>query len=86
MANGWNSYVEEAFASANTLSGSHLDSIYTARSMRRENTDMYHIAGYFWRVFILGYFEEASFFENKFFVIAKKQHVIAPHVININIS
>ena len=47
---------------------------------------VYRIAGYFQRVFILGYFEEASFFKNKFFVIAKKQHVIAPYVININIS
>ena len=44
----------------------------------------YRIAGYFQRVFILGYFEEASFCKNKFFVIAKKQHVITPHVININ--
>ena len=47
---------------------------------------MYCIAGYFRRVFILGYFEKASFFKNKFFVIAKKQQVITPHVININIS
>ena len=44
----------------------------------------YHIVDYFRRVFILGYFEEASFFEDKFFVITKKQHVIASHVININ--
>ena len=44
----------------------------------------YRIAGYFQRVFILGYFKEASFFKNKFFVIVKKQHMIAPHIININ--